>query len=146
MSDPANPARPPSQASRYLFVLIAGVVIGAICSVMALRAIQARQDPFPDSLMTVMSKQAQLLDDSQKQNRCSVNDTTPRLQTLRALANDLETAFPGLRDDQRFQQHASRFRATLNDALAKPPADCASLAAIAQKIGSDCKACHQDFK
>ncbi|MGE8280406.1 MAG: cytochrome c [Stenotrophomonas sp.] len=146
MSDPAPTARAPSKASRYLFVLIAGLVLGAIGTVMAMRAIQARQDHFPDSLMTVMAKQTQLLGDSQKQNRCTISDTAPRLQTLRALANDLETAFPGLRDDERFQQHASRFRATLNDALAKPPADCASLAAISQKVGSDCKACHQDFR
>ena len=145
MSDPA-PVRKPSTASRYLFVLIAGLLIGVIATVMGMRALQARQDHFPDSLMTVMAKQAQLLGESQKQNRCSVADTTPRLQTLRALANDLETAFPGLRDDERFQQHASRFRATLNDALAKPPTDCAALAAAVQKIGSDCKSCHQDFK
>ncbi len=147
MSDPApTTTRTPSKASRHLFVLVAGLVIGVIATVMAMRAIQARQDHFPDSLMTVMAKQAQLLGDSQKQNRCSISDTAPRLQTLRALANDLEVAFPGLRDDERFQSHASRFRATLNDALAKPPADCASLAAVAQKVGSDCKACHQDFK
>lgn len=142
----SEPVRSPSKSARYLFVLIAGLLIGAVATVMAMRAIQARQDHFPSSLMTVMAKQTQLLADSQKQNRCSINDTAPRLQTLRALTNDLEQAFPSLRDDQRFQQHASRLRASLNDALAKPPADCASLAALSQKIGSDCKACHQDFR
>ncbi|MCD9086896.1 hypothetical protein [Stenotrophomonas sp. SY1] len=142
----SDPVRAPSKSARYLFVLIAGLLIGAVATVMIMRAIQARQDHFPSSLMTVMSKQTQLLSDSQKQNRCSINDTSPRLQTLRSLANDLEQAFPSLRDDQRFQLSASRLRATLNDALAKPPADCASLAAVSQKIGSDCKACHQDFR
>jgi len=141
-----EPVRPPSKATRYLFVLIAGLLIGVVVTVMGMRALQARQDHFPSSLMTVMAKQAQLLGDSQKQNRCTVNDTVPRLQTLRALSNDLEAAFPSLRDDQRFQQHASRFRATLNDALATPPADCAALASLAQKIDTDCKACHQDFR
>lgn len=144
MSDPVR--QPPSKAARYLFVLIAGLLIGVVATVMGMRAIQERQDHFPDSLMTVMAKQTALLGESQKQNRCSVNDTAPRLQTLRALSNDLEVAFPSLRDDERFKQHASRFRATLNDALAKPPADCAALAAISQKVGSDCKACHQDFR
>lgn len=142
----SEPVRQPSKAARYLYVLIAGLLIGVVATVMGMRAIQARQDHFPDSLMTVMSKQVQLLGESQKQNRCTINDTAPRVQTLRALANDLEVAFPGLRDDERFQQHANRFRATLNDALAKPAADCASLAALPQKIGSDCKSCHQDFK
>lgn len=145
MSDPA-PVRTQSKASRYLIVLLLGLLVGVIATVMAMRAIHARQDHFPGSLMTVMAKQTELLGQSQKQNRCSINDTAPRLQTLRALANDLETAFPGLRDDERFQQHASRYRATLNDALARPPSDCAALAAVAQKVGSDCKSCHQDFK
>ena len=124
----SEPVRSPSTSSRYLFVLVAGLLIGSVATVMGMRALQARQDHFPGSLMTVMAKQSQLLAESQKQNRCSINDTAPRLQTLRALANDLEQAFPSLRDDQRFQLHASRFRATLNDALAKPPADCAALA------------------
>ncbi len=142
----SEPVRSPSTSSRYLFVLVAGLLIGSVATVMGMRALQARQDHFPGSLMTVMAKQSQLLAESQKQNRCSINDTAPRLQTLRALANDLEQAFPSLRDDQRFQLHASRFRATLNDALAKPPADCAALAITTQKLGSDCKACHQDFR
>ena len=46
----------------------------------------------------------------------------------------------------RFQQHASGFRAALNEALANPPADCATLAVVAEKVGSGCKACHQDFR
>ena len=96
--------------------------------------------------MHVMARQSQMLNDSRKQNRCTVNDTTPRLQTLRALSNDLDLAFAGLRDDPRFQQHASRFRATLNDALASAPADCTALAAVTEQLGNDCKACHQDFR
>lgn len=142
----SDPVRTQSKASRYLFVLILGLLIGVVTTVMAMRAIQARQDHFPGSLMTVLAKQSQLLADSQKQNRCALTDVTPRLQTLRALSNDMDLAFPGLKDDARFQQHASQFRATLNDALASPPVDCAALAVTLQKLGSDCKACHQDFK
>lgn len=138
--------RPPSNASRYLFVLIAGLLIGAVATVMLVRAIHARQDPFPDSLMQVMSKQSQLLRKSQGQSRCATSDVTPRLQAIRLLSNDLDLAFPSLRDDSRFQQHASQLRTTLNDGLATPPADCAALAALNQQISNDCKACHQDFR
>lgn len=137
---------PPSNASRYLFVLIAGLVIGAVTTVMLVRAIHARQDPFPDSLMQVMAKQSQLLRKSHAQSRCTTTDVTPRLQAMRLLSNDLDLAFPSLRDDSRFQQHASQLRTTLNDAIATPPADCAALAALNQQIGDDCKACHQDFR
>ena len=141
-----DPSRTQSAASRYLIVLILGLLVGVVATIMAMRAIQARQDHFPDSVMQVMARQSQLLGESLKQNRCSINDSTPRLQSLRALSNDLELAFPSLRDDSRFQQHASGFRAALNEALANPPADCATLAVVAEKVGSGCKACHQDFR
>ncbi|WP_225763597.1 hypothetical protein [Stenotrophomonas sp. Marseille-Q4652] len=138
--------RPPSAALRYLVVLVVGLIAGAVMTVMAVRAIQERRDPFPESLMHVMGRQSQLLRQSQEQNRCAGADVLPRLQTLRALSNDMDLAFPDLRDDARFQQHASQFRATLNDALATPPADCAELGRLNEQLKSDCRACHQDFR
>ena len=113
---------------------------------MVSRAIQARQDPFPDALMHVMNRQVQLLQDAQAQNRCTLADSVPRLQTLRSLSNDVDLAFPGLKDSQGFQQHASALRATLTEALAAPPTDCPGMATLVEKIQTDCKACHQDFR
>ena len=104
----ASPPRPPSSAYRYLFVLALGLLIGLIATVMVGRALQARRDPFPDSLMQVMQRQSQLLQQAQQQNRCSLADSVPRLQTLRLLSNDLDLAFPGLKDSAQFQQHASK--------------------------------------
>ena len=141
-----DPSRTQSAASRYLIVLILGLLIGVVATVMAMRAIQARQDHFPDSLMQVMARQSQMLNESLKQNRCTVNDSTPRLQSLRALSNDLELAFPSLRDDARFQQHASEFRAALDKALTAPPTDCETLKAVTGQVAGGCKACHQDFR
>ena len=146
MIDTATPRKSPSAASRYLFVLIAGLIIGIIATVMGMRAWQARQDPFPTALMTVMAKQSAQLKEAQSQNRCSLADTLPRLQTLRALTNDMDAAFPSMRDDTRFQEHASTLRATLNQALAAPPTDCQALADVNKAIGENCQACHQDFK
>jgi len=114
--------------------------------VMALRALQARRDPFPEALMNVMAHQSGALRDSAKASRCTINDTLPRLQSLRALSNDIESGFPGLRDDARFAAAASGLRANLDKALAAPPADCAQLAAINERIGEDCKSCHRDFR
>ena len=124
-----------SHASRYFFLFLIGLVIGAVLTVMALRAIQARQDPFPDSVMHVMQKQAGLLKQNGEESRCAVTDTLPRLQSLRAVSNDLELAFPGEAEDARFVGHASQLRAALNAAIATPPADCAALGALTQKIG-----------
>lgn len=136
----------PSAASRYLFLFLVGLVVGAICTVMALRALQARQDAFPGSVMHVMAKHSGLLADKVKQNRCAATDTIPHVRTLRSMANDLEMAFPGIADDQRFRTHTSQFRADLDAALSTPPTDCAAAATLVEKVGADCKACHQDFR
>ncbi len=136
----------PSAASRYLFLFLIGLVVGIICTVMAMRALQARQDPFPDSVMHVMARHASQLDDKVKQNRCAATDTVPHVRTLRAMANDLETAFPGLADDQRFKSHTSQYRGDLDAALSAPPTDCVAAGTLVKKVGADCKACHQDFR
>ena len=142
----SQPPRPTGNAGRYLFLFLLGLVAGVVAAVMLLRALQARADPFPDALMNVMAHQSAQLRDSAKANRCSTSDTMPRLQSLRALSNDIEAAFPGLRDDDRFGTAASGLRATLDEALAAPPADCAQLAAVNEQVGQDCKACHRDFR
>jgi cytochrome c556 len=62
------------------------------------------------------------------------------------MADDIEPAFGDLRDDKRFVNHASKLRATLDDARASPPLNCAGVGVTASKIGDACKACHQDFR
>ena len=46
----ATPA-PKSHATRYLFLFLLGLVIGAIGTVMAMRAIEARKDHFHEAIM-----------------------------------------------------------------------------------------------
>lgn len=142
----ASPPRRPSTAYRYPFVLCLGLLIGLIATVMVGRALQARRDPFPDSLMQVMQRQSELLQQAQQQNRCSLADSVPRLQAVRLLSNDLDLAFPGLKDNAQFQQHASQLRGNLNAALASPPSDCKALAQVVEAVQADCRACHQDFR
>src|SRR3546814_10227710 len=52
-ASPAKPAKP-SAASRYLFVFLVGLVIGAVALVMILRTVEARktwQDHYPRAAM-----------------------------------------------------------------------------------------------
>lgn len=148
MSSSPNATSTPrtSAFGRYLFLLLLGLVIGAIGAVMAMRALDARKDHFPGSVMQVQQWHLAQLKKNVEQNRCSATDTLPHLQSLRAMANDIEPAFDDLREDERFTKHASAFRATLDNALATPPLNCAGVGAAADKIGEDCKACHQDFR
>jgi cytochrome c556 len=141
-----DPNRKPSNAGRYLFLLLLGLVLGAIGTVMALRAIEARKDHFPEALMHVQQWHMGQLKADMEQNRCNATDVLPHLQALRMTANDLDAAFPGLRDDQRFKTASAGMRATMDKVVANPPLTCEGVGAAMGQIGETCKACHQDFR
>ena len=147
MSKPEPTAKPArtSNGGRYLFLLILGLVVGAIATVMAMRALDARKDHFPDSLMEVQGWHMGQLKAAMEQNRCGATDVLPHLQTLRMLGNDLEPAFPDLRDRERFRTAASAMRAAADKAITAPPLSCESLAATMKSLGDSCEACHRDF-
>jgi hypothetical protein len=130
-----------SNAQRYLFLFVIGLAVGVIGTVMAMRAIDARQDHFPGSVMNVQQWHMGQLKAAIDQNRCNATDTLPHLQALRTMANDIQPAFGDLRDDARFGKHASDFRATLDKSLATPPLNCAGVATALASIGDDCKSC-----
>lgn len=141
-----DPNRRPSNAGRYLFLLLLGLVLGAMATVMALRALEARKDHFPDALMQVQQWHMGQLKADMEQNRCNATDVLPHLQALRMTANDLDAAFPDLRDDQRFKTASSAMRAAMDKSVANPPLTCDGLGAAMTKIGDTCKGCHQDFR
>ncbi|PJK01310.1 hypothetical protein CO641_02985 [Lysobacteraceae bacterium NML91-0213] len=150
MSTPAEKPRPPSArasaAQRYLFLFVLGLVMGVVATVMLMRALQARADHFPSSVMHVQQWHLDQLRAKVEQNRCEATDTLPHLRTLRVMADDLEPAFHDLRDDRRFATAASQMRRTLDASLASPPINCGTLGTATRDIGNACRACHQDFR
>lgn len=146
---PVSQDKPPSQAGRYLFLFLLGLVLGVVALVMLLRALDARKtwrDHYPAATMHVLSAHMAQLRGKIEANRCNPTDILPHLQSIRSLGNDFEPAFPALRDDRRFAAHASDFRATLDTALGSPPLNCTGAGETASAIGATCKACHQDFR
>lgn len=141
-----DPNRRPSNAGRYLFLLILGLVLGVVATVMAMRALEQRKDHFPEALMQVQQWHMGQLKGDMEQNRCNATDVLPHLQALRLSANDLEAAFPDLRDDARFKTAASAMRAAADKAVANPPLTCEGVGAAMKSLGESCKACHQDFR
>ena len=142
----SDPNRRPSNAGRYLFLLLLGLVLGAIATVMVLRALDQRRDPFPEALMYVQQWHMDQLKADMEQNRCNATDVLPHLQALRMTSNDLEAAFPGLKEDQRFGVASSAMRATMDKVVANPPLTCEGVGAAIKSIGEGCKGCHQDFR
>lgn len=145
MSD-VDPNRRPSNAGRYLFLLILGLVLGVIATVMAMRALEQRKDHFPDALMHVQQWHMGQLRADMEANRCNATDILPHLQALRVTANDLDAAFPNLRDDTRFTTASAAMRAATDKAIANPPLTCDGMGAAMKSIGETCKGCHQDFR
>jgi len=96
------PVQKSSAAMRYLFLFLLGLVVGIVGAVMAMRALDARKDHYPESVMHVMDAHADVLKANMEQNRCTATDTLPQLQALRMMANDIEPAFGDLREDARF--------------------------------------------
>lgn len=146
---PRTPRKAPSAAGRYLFVFLLGLVLGIIAIVMLMRTLESRkgwQDHYPRAAMQLMSAHTAQLRQKLEANRCAATDVLPHLQALRSLGNDLDTAFPGLRENTRFAAHTGSFRGTLDKALSSPPMNCSGLKSALDDIGGDCKACHGDFR
>jgi cytochrome c556 len=130
---------------RFVVVLLIGLFVGAACSLIAVSAMR-KETPPSTALMAMLRFHSAGLDQAVKSNRCAATDLTPRLQTMRHLANDLEPAFGETEDDELFAKHSSAFRAALDAALATPPSDCVSAGVALDRISDGCRACHRDFK
>jgi len=145
----ATPPPAPSNAGRYLFMFLLGLVFGAVAVVMGWRAIQSRQtwqDRYPLAAMHLLQAHTAQLQQLAKAHRCTAADTLIHLEMLRHLGNELEPAFGEISSERRFVEHASQLRAVLDQALAEPPQQCEQLASVQADIGAACKACHQDFR
>ncbi len=143
------PPRAPSSAAGYLVVFAIGLLMGVVLIVVMLRTLDARktwQDRYPAALMQLYQAQMAQLSGNLESNRCTTGGTRVHLQTMRALSNDLEPAFPDLREHRGFVAHADETRRTLDAALAAPPTDCASLRQTIDSINETCSACHQDMR
>lgn len=146
LPEPARQDHRPSAAARYLFLFLLGLAVGIFATVVVVRAIQARSNHFPASVMHVQQWHLGQLLQRAEENRCNATDVLPHLHALRTMAGDLEPAFPRLREDRRFAQHAAGMRATLDDALASPPMNCAGLGTTNKRVRDSCRNCHQDFR
>lgn len=143
------PSKPPSTAARYLAVLAAGLLVGIVAIVMLLRVIESRktwEDRYPYAVMNLYQAHMAQLTGNVEASRCAPTDNLVHLQAMRALGNDLEPAFPDLRDHRGFVAQAGQMRRTLDAALASPPLNCTSLDTATRQIGEACSACHQDFR
>ena len=130
---------------RSLVLLLVGLAVGALCTLILINTLN-RGTAYPNAVMAVMGQQMKALDKSVKQSRCASTDLTPRLQTLRFVANDIEPAFADMQDKAQFGRYASDLRAAADAALMTPPASCTAAVAAISNLGKACDSCHRDYK
>ena len=130
---------------RSALLIALGLVIGIAGTAVTIASM--RHGPsFGESLMTMQDHHMDALDKNVELKRCAVADNLPHLQMLRSLSNDIEPAFLPIESEQDFRQKAGDLRASLDAVLAAPPATCAAVNAAMEKIGKNCKACHDQFR
>ena len=86
-----DPNRRPSAFGRYVFMLLLGLVLGAMAVVMLMRTWEGRktsQDRLPHALMHVQAWHVDQLKADMAQNRCNATDVLPHLQALRTTAKN----------------------------------------------------------
>lgn len=129
---------------RIALSILLGLVIGIIGTAMALNAINQRT-AFPRGVMAVMQHHLGSLRQATRDGRCGIEDSQRRLQSLRALVDDVGPAFPGVTDPV-FADYTANLRKQVDAGLAAVPADCPSLEALVGEIGGRCSACHRDYR
>ena len=130
---------------RSLVLVLVGLVVGALCTLIAVNAMH-RGTAYPNAVMAMMGQQMKAMDKSVKASRCAATELSPRLQTLRLVANDIEPAFAGEHDEPQFGRYAADLRAAADAALMSPPATCAAASAVMSNLGKACDSCHRDFR
>lgn len=85
LPEPSPQDRKPSAAARYLFLFLLGLAVGIFATVMVVRAIQARADHFPSSVMHVQQWHMGQLLQRAEENRCNATDVLPHLRALRTM-------------------------------------------------------------
>ncbi len=129
----------------FLGGMLAGILFGALLTVMANRVIESRTDPWPDAVMAVMSHEFKTVRAASKNSECTSPASVKSLQQMSLLAVDVEPALMPTPDDRVFRQYASDLR----DAIKKTSSangDCKVFTASVSEIGQACDACHRDYK
>jgi len=130
---------------RLVVLFLIGLAVGALGTLAAVNALN-RHTPWNKATMTVIAHQMKGMDESVKANKCASTDLLPRLQTLRAVANDIEPAFADEIKDAQFNRYAADLRGAADAALATPPASCKAASAALSNLGKACDSCHRDFR
>lgn len=130
---------------KYVGLIALGFFIGVLAGAWALKALSAGNE-FPRGVMAIKAHHFGELRENLREGRCDAAALSPHLDTLAAVARDIEPAFllPGSTDGI-FRQYAEDLRARVAKAYASL-GDCERAREAVSTISDGCKACHRDYK
>jgi hypothetical protein len=126
-------------------LIVLGFFIGALAGAWALKALTAGNE-FPKGVMAIKAHHSGQLRENLREGRCDAAALSPHLDTLAAVARDIEPAFL-LPDSQDgiFRQYAEDMRGRIAKAYDNL-GDCERAREAVSAISDGCKACHRDYK
>lgn len=130
---------------RAVVMLVVGILVGALGAVTVVGALK-KDIPFQKASMTLMRHYFGALRKMGESGQCDALVIQRHLRGLQAISREFDAFVPTGGDDASFQGHAGKFVTAIDAAIATPPVDCPSLAAINQSLGGSCKGCHDEFR
>ncbi len=131
---------------KHLMLLLIGLFVGAMGAAEVVNAL-ARRDAYARGVMDVMQHHYATLRQDIRAQHCDATKSAQAIAQLRALAANVEPAiYPDSTPDASFRQFDERLHNELAHVPTPPPADCAVLAPLVQKIGKVCDDCHQQYR
>jgi hypothetical protein len=127
-----------------LFVI--GLFVGTMCATVVVNTLRER-DAYARGVMDVMQHHYASLRQEIRAQHCDATKSAQAITQLRAMASEVEPAiYPDSIPDAPFREFNQRLHDDVEKIPTPPPADCAALAPLVQKIGRACDACHQQYR
>lgn len=127
---------------RYAVCIFLGLLIGAVMTVTMTNILASKRDPYPESLMHVMSHELAAANEAAKQAAC--NDNRNALDKLALLSSDILVAMPDDGEPDRvFHQYARSLQEKVETAR---QSNCAVRKQAVTDVKNACSDCHRDYR
>lgn len=130
---------------RSLILLILGLAFGAICAAIAVNTL-AKRDAYARGVMQVMQHHYAELRNGPRTGHCDAAAVARAHEMLRLLGEEIGPSVYGdSTPDAPFREYNDRLRNAVAG-LGGETAGCTALAAVVNRVGDACDACHRQYR
>lgn len=129
---------------KSLFLLLIGLVVGALCAIAAANAL-AKRSAHGRATMIVLAKHLDALRGMGLERDCAGDQATQRAGQIAFAAREIDYAFGRLaQDEPLFSRRSAGFRRIAEKGGTF--SSCSDLGRWTEELGGSCQACHRDFR